>query len=117
MDDFFKESSLYSFGQHQDFLTYFRALSSAGLSFPDIEAHVSSTLLRYKEQESKISLSSKLFPSCPVCGTALLFSQVNNLPGNQVGDIFKSMAFCPHCFYDIYSTDTVEGFLNEFKRS
>ena len=53
---------------------------------------------------------------CPECNTIMLLGQVNNHPANQVGEDLKSQWFCPKCFYDEYSTKTVQEQIKELGR-
>ena len=106
-DKFEKDMEVFSFGQHQDVLTYLNHLKSKGWTIEDAKNWI-------EEQQKSIVKQQKLYearPKCPECQQPLRGFPVNTEPGNQTGDSTdKSMWLCPNpeCMHTIYNKQTLK---------
>ncbi|MHC4213210.1 MAG: hypothetical protein ACYSWP_07565 [Planctomycetota bacterium] len=111
MDEFKENMRVFSFNQHQEFLTYSKELEKHGYSLNDVEKYVN-------EERRKIEISIANDPrmkyavkQCPVCQAHMRLLAVNYSPGTMTGDLTdKSVWICsnPNCLHSIYNKETVK---------
>jgi hypothetical protein len=107
---FEKDMAAFSFGQHQDVLTYLKQLEISGWTVEDARAWVAS---RRKELTSMPS--RPLVFKCPDCKAPMQLLGVNVSPATQTNDSSKSVWFCTNkkCMNTIYNTESVEEILKK----
>lgn len=105
-DKFEKDMAVFSFKQHQDFLTYTGMLNEFGYSIDDVQNYI-------ETKKSEMDLSSgperHNFIKCPDCGFRMMLLPVNDSPSTRTGDDSRSVLICHNkeCMYTEYSKKTV----------
>ena len=119
----FKEDmAFYSFGQHQDFLTYLFHLEATGWTIEDAREWVAGEKERMGQQSANAKKQHEEYiaslPKCPDCQAPMQILPVNTRPGDQTGDDSKSMLLCSNkeCMNTIYNQQTVQDIMKELKR-
>lgn len=114
-DLFEQNMAVFSFRQHQDFLTYFETLNQFGYSIRDVQNYIEK-----KRSELKAANESKSSPAikCLDCGSRILILPVNDKPSTQTGDDSKSVMMCQNrqCMYTKYSVKTVGEWIKELSK-
>lgn len=110
---FEKDMAAFSFGQHQDVLTYLTHLESKGWTIEDAKKWVQSEKERMGKQSEDLEEQQKALASlfkCPDCQSPFWVLPVNTGPGDQTGDDSKSVMLCTNreCMHAEYSTKTVQ---------
>lgn len=113
LEKFEKDMAVFSWKQHQEFITYFRHLVKMGWTLNDAEQYVADELKRYKDEANKhnteIVKQQKFAKKCPDCGTPMQLSPVNTCPGCMTGDDSQSVWLCTNkvCMSAVYNTKSV----------
>lgn len=112
-EKFEKDMAAFSFGQHQDFLTYLKRLGQFGYSIDDVENYVN-------DRKSRVKTSFKPGPQikCPECGAPMMVLPVNDKPSTKTGDNSRSVLICNNkgCMHTVYSEKTAKDMVNEIRR-
>jgi len=111
-EKFEKDMAAFSFGQHQDVLTYLTQLENTGWTIEDAKEWVDS---KRKELERSNIWALAATLSCPDCNAPMQILPVNASPATQTGDDSKSVWLCTNrkCMNAIYNTESVEEILKE----
>jgi len=79
-EKFEKDLAVFSFRQHQDFLTYLIVLEKNGWTIEDAKVWIKD------KQESDEKIRESIIKTCPVCGTSMILLSVNTSASNITGD-------------------------------
>lgn len=107
MDKFKKDMTIFAFGQHQDFLTYYQMLMEFGYSFEDVKTYVKIT------QEELVKTLRKPIVSiakiCPLCSKQLRLLPVNFNPATITKEDSQSVWICLNkkCMNTIYNKESI----------
>lgn len=118
---FDKNFNYYSFGQHQDFLTYYKRLNKFNLTIKDLEEYIEEQKRISKEREAKVKAAQerwdKIALRCPECNSKMSLATVNTSAKDQTGDDSKSVWLCPNrdCFETIYNKQSVKEIMKGVK--
>lgn len=100
------------FGRRQDFITFLIHIRNNNIDIDEIIDYFEKLkrVERKKERqrEQEYNQWNKNALRCPKCKTMMRLYSVNTYKGDQTGDNSKSQWFCSKCWYDEYSTKTVE---------
>lgn len=110
---FEKNMAVFSFHQHQDFLTYFKEVKKYSYTFEDIEKYIT---VKIKEKEEEIGKArNKITKICPVCQSHMILLSVNINAATITGDDSKSMWLCinSNCQETIYNKKDIRTLMRE----
>ena len=96
---FAKDMEVFSFGQHQDVLTYIDLLKKTGWTLDDAAAWVDSEKERMGKRGKNPAATKTR--TCK-CGSVMVLRDVNDSPGNQTGDDSKYVWMCVNCMEQIF---------------
>jgi hypothetical protein len=105
---FEKDMAAFSFGQHQDVLTYLHQLEISGWTIEDARKWIN---------EKRKKMSSKPFRAivfkCPDCRSPMQLLEVNTGPATRTNDNSKSVWLCTNkkCMNTIYNKKSVNEIL------
>ena len=115
MESFEKKMSVFSFQQHQDFVTYFKFLYSLSMTIEDVENYIKEKRELFVEEgekrQKRLELWANVALKCPDCGTVMNLYPVNVGKGDQVGNGLNSQWKCSNCECDRYNEKTVKEVL------
>ena len=105
---FEKDMAAFSFGQHQDVLTYLKQLEVSGWTIEDAKQWIENK----RKQTPRIPVRAAGF-RCPDCQSPMQLFPVNVSPATQTNDDSKSVWLCTNkkCMNTIYNTESVEEIL------
>ena len=107
IEKFEKDMQVFSFSQHQDFLTYHKLLLSHEWTIDDARKWVEFK----KKQLNEVQAGMKFIKNpCPECKAFMQLLPVNTSPGTMTGDDSQSVWLCRNkgCMHTIYNKETIE---------
>lgn len=112
MEKFEKDMAAFSFGQHQDALTYLTQLEITGWTIEDAKEWIKR---KRKELTSRVVQGKEVMFRCPDCNAPMQLLSVNVSPATQTYDDSKSVWLCTNrkCMNAIYNKKSVEKILKE----
>ena len=112
-EKFKKDMAAFSFGQHQDVLTYLKRLEVCGWTIDDTKKWVEA-----RQKELKRTAVRKIIFTCPDCQSAMRLLRVNVDPATRTDDDSKSVWLCTNkeCMNTIYNKKSVEEILKTADR-
>lgn len=108
VEKFEKDMAVFSFGQHQDVLTYLNQLEASGWTIEDAKEWIKNK----REEVTSKPIRSAVF-KCPDCQYPMRLLEVNVSPATQTNDTSKSVWLCMNkkCMNTIYNKESVEEIL------
>jgi len=105
---FENDMAAFSFGQHQDVLTYLTHLKATGWTIEDAKKWVEAK----QKDLTSTPIRTAVF-TCPDCQSPMQLLKVNISPATQTNDSSKSVWLCTNktCMNAIYNTASVEKIL------
>jgi hypothetical protein len=102
---FEKDMAAFSFGQHQDVLTYLNQLEASGWTIEDAREWIQSK----REELARRPIRAAVF-KCPDCQSPMQLLGLNISPATQTGDDSQSVWLCTNrkCMNTIYNTESVQ---------
>jgi len=106
-EKFEKDMAAFSFGQHQDVLTYLNQLDASGWTIEEAKKWING-----KQKEYPHPVQAAVF-TCPDCQSPMQLLKVNISPATQTNDSSKSVWLYTNktCMNAIYNTASVEEIL------
>jgi len=110
IEKFEKDMAAFSFGRHQDVLTYLNQLEFFGWTIEDAKEWIDG---KRKELTSR-PVQAAVF-KCPDCQSPMQLLKVNISPATQTNDSSKSVWLCTNkkCMNAIYNNKSVEEILKK----
>lgn len=107
-EKFEKDMAAFSFGQHQDVLTYLNRLQASGWTVEDAGKWIESK----RKELTRMPVRAAVF-KCPACKSVMRLLGVNISPATQTNDDSKSVWVCTNkkCMNTIYNKKSVEEIL------
>lgn len=84
--------SAYSFGQLQDFISFYKFLVKRGITLEDVSMYVSEIRKQKTEQIEFVAKAHKTFPKCPDCNIVMVPRAVDEDDQDE-----GSYWICPKC--------------------
>ena len=109
-EKFEKDMAAFSFGQHQDVLTYLHQLEMSGWTIEDAKEWI---LSKQKELTSSFVRARAAIFRCPDCQYPMRLLPINISAATQTNDDSKSVLLCTYkkCMNTIYNKESVEEIL------
>jgi len=108
VEKFEKDTAAFSFGQHQDVLTYLHQLEICGWTIEDARKWIEGKRKELARMPVRAAVTM-----CPDCRAPMRLLGVNISPATQTNDNSKSVWFCTNkkCMNTIYNKESVEEIL------
>lgn len=112
---FEENMAVFSFKQHQDFMTYLSHLETNGWTIEDAKKYIEEKKRKLDEDRRQTIRNQRIYESkmlkCPKCSTVMFLRPVNTDNKTQTGDPKdKSVWMCPNekCLHTIYNEKAVQ---------
>lgn len=118
IEKFKKDMAAFSFGQHQDVLTYLSRLEKTGWTIEDAKEWVEGEKKRLVSQEEKGKEWTRLSLECPLCSAPMHLLSVNVSKGTLTSDGSKSVWLCPNksCMNTIYNKESINEIIRQSRK-
>jgi len=113
-EKFERDMAVFSFRQHQDFVTWYKALDRLGYTVDDVENYIEMHRTDLKTDDIR---RNPPIP-CPECDAPMIILPVNDSSSTRTGDDAKSVMMCQNkdCMYTDYSIKSVGGWIKELSK-
>lgn len=115
IERFEKDMAVFSFGQHQDVLTYLTHLKAKGWTVEDAKEWVAGKKKDLVSRQRKAEEYIKLSLICPLCSTQMRLLPVNISKETLTNDDSKSVWLCPNkaCMNTIYNRESIDELIRK----
>jgi len=110
IERFEKDMAAFSFGQHQDVLTYLTHLKAKGWTIEDAREWIAGKKKDLVSQQREAEGYIRLSLICPLCSNQMRLLPVNISKETLTNDDSKSVWLCPNkaCMNTIYNKKSIE---------